>query len=77
MASPELLETLKNKYKRGWYRKGKIYRFLYALDFSGMLVYKTKTAMLKNSTSSTGINPEFDNWFDKAEYIGLEIPEEF
>ena len=42
-----------------------------------MLVYKTKTAMLKNSTSATGINPEFDNWFEKAEYIGLETPEEF
>lgn len=75
MASIEVLESLRSRFKRGWYRKGKIYRFLYALDYSGMLVYKTKTEMLKNSSSATGINPEMDDWFDKADYIGLKLEE--
>lgn len=40
------------------------------------MIYQTKTEVKRNSKQVTGINPEFDEWFDKAEYIGFELPGE-
>lgn len=70
----EFLKSLQAKYRRGWYRKGKSYRFLYALNYAGFLIYQTKSNALKNSKSVVGLNPEMDDWFDKADYLGLENP---
>lgn len=56
-------------------RKGKTYRFLCAIDGMGFLIYKTKTAMKKKTSTVWGINPECDDWFSKAEYIGLDLEE--
>lgn len=75
MKETSLDEKVK-KYKRGWYRKGKSYRFLHAVNHSGMLLYQIKSKKLKNSNEITGVNPDWDNWFDKADYVGLELPEE-
>lgn len=75
MKQPDLEELLK-KYKRGWYRKGKSYRFLHAVDPLGMLLYQIKSKKLKNSNEITGVNRDWDDWFDKADYVGLELPEE-
>ena len=69
------LEEIRRKYKRGWYRKGKTYRFLCAIDGMGFLIYKTKTAMKKKTSTVWGINPECDEWFSEAEYIGLDLEE--
>ncbi|MCH4167706.1 MAG: hypothetical protein LKF42_00505 [Streptococcaceae bacterium] len=68
----ELTET-QRKYKRGWYRKGKQYRFLFGLDRYGMILYQSKSNKLKNSRGVYGVHPSFDKWFNKAEYIGLEL----
>lgn len=70
------LEELRQKYKRGWYRKGKTYRYLFALNIMGFLMYQTKTDKKKNSKKVHGINAACNDWFDKAEYIGLELKEE-
>lgn len=70
------LDPLLKKYKRGWYRKGKSYRFLHAIDTKGMLFYQIKSKKLKNSNEFTGVDPEWNEWFDKADYIGLELPKE-
>lgn len=70
------LKELQQKYKRGWYRKGNTHRFLFAIDPRGMLLYQTKTAVKKNSNQITGVHPDFDKWFEKAEYVGLKLEEE-
>ncbi|EMF0187024.1 hypothetical protein IBQ18_001325 [Enterococcus hirae] len=75
MESIEFLKGLQQKYKRGWYRKGNTHRFLFAIDPRGMLLYQTKTAVKKNSHQITGVHPDFDKWFKKAEYVGLELEE--
>lgn len=67
------LDELQKQYKRGWYKKGRTLRFLHALNTEGFLIYQTKTNTLKKSKEFTGINPDCDNWFDQAEYIGLEL----
>lgn len=69
-------EELQKQFKRGWYQKGKSLRFLHALNELGFMIYQTKTEVKRNSKQVTGINPEFDEWFDKAEYIGFELPGE-
>lgn len=70
------LDELIKKYKRGWYRKGNSYRFLHAINPMGMLLYQIRSKKLKNSNEITGVNPDWNNWFEKAEYIGLELPVE-
>ena len=70
----EFLEILKEKYKRGWYRKGKVYRFLTALDYTGFLLYQRKSDALKGSSKVYGVNPMTDDWFEKAEYMGFDVP---
>lgn len=70
----EFLKLLQEKYKRGWYLKGKTYRFLTALNYEGFLIYQTKTNALKGSRTVIGINPELDDWFDKADYLGFDVP---
>lgn len=67
---------LQKQFKRGWYKKGKSLRFLHTLNEMGFMIYQTKTEAIKNSKQFTGINPEFTDWFDKAEYIGFELPEQ-
>lgn len=67
------LKELQQKYKRGWYRKGKTYSFLCAIDGMGFLIYKTKSTMKKKTSTVWGINPECDEWFSKADYIGLDL----
>lgn len=65
-------------YKRGWYKKGCTYRFLAAISQEGrltFLLYQKKSERLKGSNQVTGLNIEFDDWFPKAEYIGLELEE--
>lgn len=68
------VKELQKQFKRGWYKKGKSFRFLHALNELGFMIYQTKTEVTKKSKQVTGVNPEFDDWFDKAEYIGLELP---
>ena len=70
------LLDLQKQFKRGWYRKGSQYRFLFALDVMGFLLYQTKTNKLRNNNQVTGVNSECDKWFLKAEYLGLELPED-
>lgn len=70
----ENLKALQAKFKRGWYKKGRSYRFLFAIDEYGFLIYKTKTEVLKKSRQANGINPEMDDWFEKAEYLGTDSP---
>lgn len=70
----EYVESLKATYKRGWYKKGKVYRFLTALDSAGFLHYRRKSDALKGKPIIYGINPRFDDWFEKAEYVGFDVP---
>ena len=72
------LKELQSTFKRGWYRKGNYYRFLHSLDISGLLIYQKKSDFVKNKRTFVGINPDADrtHWFDRAEYIGLKLPEE-
>ncbi|GAB7306660.1 hypothetical protein IR166_28715 [Enterococcus faecalis] len=61
-------------YKRGWYRKGRLYRFLYATNYSGMVIYQSKTNMIRNSNAVSSVDSTWNDWFDRAEYLGLENP---
>lgn len=66
-----------SEYKRGWYKKGKTLRYVLALSQEGthtFVLYQTKTQRIKKIRETTGVNVEFDEWFPKAEYIGLELP---
>lgn len=38
-----------------------------------MLIYQTKTEVRKKSNKITGVHPDFDKWFEKANYVGLEL----
>lgn len=69
-------EDLRKQFKRGWYKKGKTYRFLHALNEMGFFIYQTKTDFIKKTRVYNGVDPNYDHWFDKAEYIGLELPGE-
>lgn len=67
-------------WKVGWWRKGKVYRYCYGVMWSGafpMIKYQTKRGALSNSCHMTAVNPAFDEWFCKAEYLGTEKPKEF
>lgn len=70
------IDNLQQKYKRGWYRKGKQYRFLHAINIEGFLLYQPKSKKLKNSREITGVNADFDTWFPNAEYIGVDLQED-
>lgn len=73
MESIEFLKGLQEKYKRGQYKKGNTHRFLLGIDSLGMLIYQTKTEVRKKSNKITGVHPDFDKWFEKANYVGLEL----
>ncbi|EQB7978820.1 hypothetical protein ACYRCB_002477 [Enterococcus hirae] len=44
------LEEIRQKYKRGWYRKGKTYRFLCAIDGMGFLI---EQKAIQNGTANS------------------------
>lgn len=67
---------LQKQFKRGWYKKGNNYRFLHALDSLGFLLYQTKTDRLRDTNKIVGVSPDYHDWFDKAEYVGLKLPTE-
>lgn len=71
--SIECLKQLQKKYKRGWYRKGNTHRFLYTIDKGGFLIYQTKKSMKSGSTQVVEISSVYNDWFSKAEFIGLEL----
>lgn len=58
------------EYKRGWYRKGRSFR--YFLGYSGALFvcYQTLSEVKKHSRNIHGVNMMSDNWFPHATYIG-------
>jgi hypothetical protein len=62
MAMPE--------YKRGWYRKGKSFR--YFLGYSGIffICYQTLSEVKKHSHNIHGVNMMNDKWFSHAAYVG-------
>lgn len=67
-------------WKVGWWKKGNVYRYCFGVMWSGafpMIKYKSKRGALSNSRNMTAVNPAFDNWFPKAEYLGTEMPKEF
>lgn len=45
------------------------------MGLDGLVYYRTKRQALGNSRCITGIHPDFDKWFKKAEYVGLELEE--
>lgn len=57
--------------KRGWYKKGNTHRFLHAVNTQGFYLYQTKRKFGSNEV--IGINPDFDDWFEKAKYLGMEL----
>ncbi|MEY8446340.1 hypothetical protein AALA44_09330 [Enterococcus ratti] len=66
-------------YKVGWWRKGNQYRYCYGVMWAGlmpMIKYRTKSSHLNNSRRATAVNPAYDKWFIKAEYLGKELPVE-
>lgn len=66
-------------WKVGWWKKGNQIRYCYGVVWFGMtpmIKYRTKSSHLRNSRQATALNPVVDKWFPKAEYIGLELPEE-
>ena len=62
-------------YKIGWWKKGEQYRYCLGIGFDGIVYYQTKRQVLGNSRSIAGRHPEYDEWFPKAEYIGLDLKE--
>ncbi|EMW5596500.1 hypothetical protein [Enterococcus faecalis] len=67
------------EYKVGWWRKGNYYRYCYGIFWEGLtpfVKYRTKASHLSNSRKMTAINAISDNWFPKAEYLGMELTQE-
>ncbi|ENZ5543366.1 hypothetical protein ACGWJW_002761 [Enterococcus hirae] len=62
-------------YKVGWWKKGKQYRYCLGMGLDGLVYYRTKRQVLGKSRCITGRHPDFDKWFSKAEYIGLDLEE--
>ncbi|KAF1295166.1 hypothetical protein BAU15_05285 [Enterococcus sp. JM4C] len=68
-----------DEYKVGWWKKGNHYRYCYGIFWGGLtpfVKYRTKSSHLSNSRKATAINAVCDNWFPKAEYLGMELEQE-
>ncbi len=66
-------KALKEKYKVGWYLKDHVYRYLLQIDLNGYILYKSKTAMDKNSNTIWGVDSNTNTWFAEAQYLGDEL----
>ena len=67
-------------WKVGWWKKGKSYRYCFGVMWSGafpMIKYQTKRGALGSSRNMMAVNPAFDKWFPKAEYLGMDLPQDF
>ncbi|WP_265458693.1 hypothetical protein [Enterococcus sp. HY326] len=70
--------TTLDDWKVGWWQKGNQIRYCYGVHWFGltpMVKYRTKAAHLSNTRKVTALNPVVDEWFPKAEYLGLELVE--
>lgn len=70
------MKTIEELKQVGWWKKGEQYRYSLGMGLDGMIYYRTKRQVLTNSRTVTAKHPDYDKWFHKAEYLGIEMPDE-
>lgn len=70
------MKTIEELKQVGWWKKGEQYRYSLGMSLDGMIYYRTKRQVLSNSRTITAKHPDYDKWFHKAEYLGIEMPDE-